>query len=275
MIDLHCHSHYSDGLLSPKALLERALQSGIKTLALTDHDTLEGVSELVREAQGKAIRIIPGIELSVRWKKYDLHILGLNVSVDSPDLVQLIDKQNLERINRGKAIGAALEGCGIDEAYQKAVALAGHERVGRAHYAQILLKENYVQETKAAFKRYLGKGKVAYVPSSWIDLSEAVATIVAAGGKAVVAHPLKYKLTRTKLHELMQDFKALGGEGIEVVSGAMLDQEMRQMSQLCHRFDLLASSGSDFHGDGMSRVNLGHQKLLPSDCKPIWRAWHT
>jgi len=197
------------------------------------------------------------------------------VAKQNPELIQVIGKQNLERINRGKAIGAALEACGIDEAHQKAVALAGHDRVGRAHYAQILLKENYVQEPKAAFKRYLGKGKVAYISSAWIDLSEAVAAIVAAGGKAVIAHPLKYKLTRTKLHELMQDFKALGGEGIEVVSGAMLDQEMQQMSQLCHRFDLLASSGSDFHGDGMSRVNLGRQKLLPTDCKPIWSTWHT
>ncbi|PJD93424.1 MAG: phosphatase [Legionella sp.] len=273
MIDLHCHSYYSDGLLSPAMLLERALLSDVKLLALTDHDTTNGVTELLQAAQGHDIRIISGIELSVCWKKYDIHILGLNLNIDDPTLKEVISRQSASRIARGKAIGEALERCNITDAYQKACDLAGHDRVGRLHFAQLLLREGYIQEPKAAFKRYLGKGKIAYVPSSWINLHEAVETIHAAGGQAVIAHPLKYGLTRTKLHELIHDFRAAGGKSIEVVSGDMMVEDIHKMSRLCYVFDLLASSGSDYHGDGISRVPLGRQKLLPNDCVPIWNAW--
>ncbi len=273
MIDLHCHSHYSDGLFSPAVLLERALKSGVSVLALTDHDTTEGVAELLQAAAGHDVRIISGIEFSVRWKKYDIHILGLNLNIDDPLLKEVIARQSESRISRGKAIGAALERCNIADAYQKACDLAGHDRVGRLHFAQLLLREGFVQEPKTAFKRYLSKGKIAYVPSSWINLQEAVEAIQTAGGQAVIAHPLKYGLTRMKLHELIHDFKAVGGEGIEVVSGDMMEQDIHKMSRLCDVFDLLASSGSDYHGEGRSRVPLGRQKSLPNECVPIWKTW--
>ncbi|MCX7119429.1 MAG: PHP domain-containing protein [Legionellales bacterium] len=273
MIDLHCHSNYSDGLLSPALLLARAKQAGISLLALTDHDTVAGVLALQQMEPDPTIRIIPGIELSAHWKKYDVHILGLNINVHAPELQAIIIEQQERRVLRAQAIGEALQRCGIADAYAKTCELAGDAKVGRAHYAQLLIKEGYVRDIKAAFKTYLGKGKVAYVPVTWINLKTAVQVIQAAGGQAVIAHPLKYKLTRTKLHEFLQEFKDLGGAGIEVVSGESMPDDIDKMSKLCEKFSLLASSGSDYHGEGLSRIALGRQKLLPNDCVPIWSAW--
>ncbi len=274
MIDLHCHSNYSDGLLSPALLFERAKQSGITLLALTDHDTISGVAALLQLPQDPAIQIIPGIELSVQWKKYDVHILGLNINIDDPGLLAIIETQQERRALRAQAIGDALQRCGIADAYAKARELAGAAQVGRAHYAQLLMRAGYVRDMKAAFKTYLGKGKVAYVPVNWINLGTAIQIIHAAGGQAVIAHPLKYKLTNTKLQEFIQEFKDLGGEGIEVVSGETPLEDMNKMVKFCKKFSLLASTGSDYHGEGLSRVGLGRQKLLPNDCVPIWSIWN-
>lgn len=273
MIDLHCHSTYSDGLLSPKQLFERALQAGVTTLALTDHDTVAGVSELQQAAMGHAMRIVPGIELSVQWKKYDIHVLGLNIHIHAERLQQIIVQQQNQRFQRAQAIGEALQRCGIKDTYAKACALAGHTQIGRAHFAQVLLQEGMARDIKSAFKTYLGKGKIAYVPAIWIKLPTAVAVIQDAGGQAVIAHPLKYGLTRTKLQELVQEFQTLGGAGVEVISGEIMDEDVDKMAKLCQKHALLASSGSDFHGEGLSRLGLGRQKALPKHCKPIWDSW--
>lgn len=273
MIDLHCHSTHSDGLLSPTALYARAQERGLHTLALTDHDTVAGVSELLQAAAGQDVRIIPGIELSVQWKKYDLHILGLNIDIHAEGLQDIIRQQQALRLERAQAIGEALHRCGIKDMYTKASELAGHTQIGRAHFAHILCKEGKARDMKDAFKTYLGRGKVAYIPASWINLSTAVATIQAANGQAVIAHPLKYGLTRTKLHELVQAFQALGGVGIEVVSGDIMDDDRDKLAKVCQKYALLASSGSDFHGDGLSRIGLGRQKSLPTHCTPIWHTW--
>lgn len=272
MIDLHCHSIYSDGLLSPTALLERAQQNGLTMLALTDHDTVAGVVEL-QKINDTSVQIIPGIELSVQWKKYDVHILGLNVDVNSLELQAVIVEQQERRVIRAQAIGEALQRCGLKDAYEKACELAGHTQIGRAHFAQLLLREGYVRDIKGAFTTYLGKNKIAYVPVTWINLSAAVQIIQAAKGQAVIAHPLKYKLTRTKLQEFITAFQDAGGAGIEVVSGDISYEDIEALSKLCTKFSLLASSGSDYHGDGYSRVGLGRQKALPEACIPIWTGW--
>ncbi len=162
---------------------------------------------------------------------------------------------------------------GVDEAYAKACEIAGHERVGRPHFAQVCVAENLVPDTRTAFKRFLAKGRPAYVPTPWISVTEAVAGIVQAGGQAVLAHPLKYLLTRTKLHELIAEFKAAGGVGLEVVSGETTVEQTQDMAGLCLRFQLLASTGSDYHGGVLSRIFLGGQRQLPVNCTPIWDQW--
>lgn len=274
MIDLHCHSYYSDGLLSPKELVARALDAQLTFLALTDHDTVDGLKELHAAAAEQPITIINGIELSVHWKKYDIHILGLGIDPTNESLEQLIQQQKTLRIARAQQIGAILKDVGVQDAYEKAHTLAGHERVGRPHFAAILVQEGKAPDIQGAFKRYLGRGKIAYVPSAWINLKKAVEGIVHAGGQAAIAHPLKYKLTRTKLHELIKDFKMVGGVGIEVISGETTPADAQAVALLCKKFDLLASSGSDYHGTGLSRVGLGRQMKLPAQCTPIWQMWN-
>ncbi len=273
MIDLHCHSYYSDGKLSPEELISRALQSNIQILALTDHDTVEGLNELHQAASSHPIKIINGIEFSTRWKKYDIHILGLNIDPNNPILKNLIKQQTESRINRAQLIAEKLKLCGINDAYEKACAIAGHGRIGRPHLAQVVINEGMAIDMQTAFKRYLARGKPAYVATPWISIPEAIEGIVAAKGEAIIAHPLKYKLTRTKLLELINEFKEAGGVGIEVVSGEMTSTQIKEMTGLCLRYQLLASTGSDFHGDALSRISLGRQAQLPLNCMPVWHQW--
>jgi len=273
MIDLHCHSYFSDGELSPSALLQKAFDMGVRVLALTDHDTIEGLLPLHEAALGKDITIINGIELSVRWKKHDIHIIGLNISLDDIGLKTLIALQNDRRIERAHQIATSLLACGIEDAYQKACEIAGHARVGRPHFAQVLINEGIVADMKSAFKRFLGAGRVAYAATAWISIEEAVAAIIDAKGDAVIAHPLKYSLTRSKLHELIKFFKSAGGVGMEVVSGEMTVADANELAGLCSRFELFASTGSDYHGDRLSRKGLGQQRELPVNCMPIWHQW--
>ena len=274
MIDLHCHSNFSDGELSPYALINKAIDSKVSVLALTDHDTTAGLTLLHDAVRDFEIKIINGIELSVRWKKYDIHIIGLNIIPDEPGLCAIIAKQNENRIARARQIANCLLGCGVDDAYHKACEIAGHERVGRPHFAQVLVDAGIVRDMQTAFKRFLGQGRAAYVPTAWVSIEDAVSGILQAGGQAVIAHPLKYALTRSKLHELIIEFKSVGGVGMEVVSGQMTAVQVNELAGLCNRFELLASTGSDYHGDTFSRTALGQQRQLPVTCTPIWQQWN-
>ncbi|MBL7480154.1 PHP domain-containing protein [Legionella bononiensis] len=273
MIDLHCHSYFSDGALSPEELVQKAQNHQIKCLSLTDHDTVAGYVALNQAALHTGIKIVNGIEFSTRWKKYDIHILGYQIN-HTNELNHLITHQNNSRVARAEQIGASLQLVGVDNAYEKACQLAGHKRVGRPHFAQILINEGKTRDMKSAFKQFLGRGKTAYIPTPWISIQEAVKGITDSGGQAVIAHPLKYGLTRSKLHELINEFKDAGGEGMEVVSGEMNVTQIKEMAATCLRFNLLASSGSDFHSDALSRINLGRQQQLPVNCTPIWQEWN-
>jgi 3',5'-nucleoside bisphosphate phosphatase len=275
MIDLHCHSFYSDGAHSPADLFDMAVEAGLQMMALTDHDTLAGLDDLHKAAgaSDKTIRIINGIELSARWKKHEVHILGLNVPLDGSDFNAVVESQAESRQKRALDISKKLEAIGLQDSYNKACKLAGHEHIGRPHFAKVLLEEGYTKDFQQGFNRYLGRGKIAYVPTSWVSLEEAVYAIKASGGQAVVAHPLKYSLTRTKVRELIEAFKDAGGDAVEVVSGAILSDQMQEVVRLCNQFELLASSGSDFHSTIMSTTQLGAQRDLPLNCTPIWTDW--
>lgn len=272
MIDLHCHTTFSDGALSPEELIQKAIHNQVHCLSLTDHDTVAGYPRLVEAAKGTSIQLINGIELSTRWKKYDIHILGYRIE-HTPHLFEVIERQNQSRIDRAMQIGEALKLAGVSDAYEKAAEIAGHQRVGRPHFARVLVNEGRAKDLQAAFKQFLVRGRVGYIPTPWISVPEAVEAINEAGGRAVIAHPLKYGLTRSKLHELINEFKDAGGVGMEVVSGEINVMQIREMAATCLRFGLLASSGSDFHQDTVSRVNLGRQKPLPENCTPIWHDW--
>lgn len=274
MIDLHCHSHFSDGQLSPHDLLDKAVEAGLTMMAMTDHDTVAGLPDWHEAGKDKGITLINGIEISTRWKKSDIHVLGLNINPDAALLLQLIEQQTISRRDRAMQISEKLQQVGVEGAFDKACAIAGHDRVGRPHLAQVLVNEGKANDLAMAFKRYLGRGKPAYVATPWASFDEAVAAIHAANGLAVLAHPMKYKLTRTKQHELIADFKAAGGDGLEVVSGETSVSEAQELAGLALRYGLLASSGSDFHGGALSRVFLGRQRQLPLNCTPVWHQWN-
>ena len=274
MIDLHCHSNFSDGTLSPHDLLHKALDANIRVLALTDHDTVEGLAPLHQAALGHPIQIINGIEFSTRWKKYDIHILGLDIDPMNEHVLALIKQQSESRTLRAEQIAEKMASLGVTNAYLRAMEIAGHPRVARPHFAKLFIEEKMAADMQTAFKRYLQRGKIAYVATPWISIPEAVAGIVAAKGMAVIAHPLKYQLTRTKLEKLITEFKEAGGAGMEIVSGEINNLQIQELAALCEHHQLYASSGSDYHGETISRVSLGRQRQLPLNCMPIWKQWN-
>lgn len=273
MIDFHCHSTHSDGNDSVAAIFQTALERGIQKLALTDHDTVAGLEELNALCANTSVQCINGIEFSTRWKKHDIHVVGLRIEPNHDDIDHCIRSQQNCRYERAKSIADILEKLGLQDCWLKTRAIAGHTHIARPHFAQLLVEEKWVRTIQQAFSQYLARGKPAYVPTNWMSVEEAINTISLAGGFAVLAHPLKYQLTRSKLCELIKHFKDSGGHALEVVSGDMQHNGIKEMAALCEHYHLHASSGSDYHGINRSRIGLGAQRPMPESCKPVWTLW--
>lgn len=271
--DLHTHTTASDGILRPDELVSRAKLHGVDLLAITDHDTLAGLPLAQEVAIANDIRLITGIELSCLWQGRGIHIVGLNVDLNNEKLLAGVEQQGVVREKRAHIIAERLEKAGISGSYEGAKAIAGEGEIGRPHFAQYLVQTGAVRSAEQAFKRYLGAGKAGDVKQDWPEISQAVAWIQAAGGRAVVAHPVKYKLTRTKLRELLTDFKACGGDALEVISGLQTPNITRDMGLLCRQFDLLASCGSDFHSPNAGWQALGGFGKLAPELTPVWHDW--
>ncbi|MDQ7089524.1 MAG: PHP domain-containing protein [Methylococcales bacterium] len=268
--DLHSHSTASDGALSPTELIIRAKAQAVTTLALTDHDTVSGIEEAMAVAKSMGINLMPGIELSTTWHKRCLHIVGLNINPHSTRLVEGIKNQQMIREKRAKAIGLKLEKKRITGAYEAVVKAANGGMITRSHFADFLLKENYVSRGQEAFDRYIGEGKPAYVATIWVELEEAIHWIKAAGGVAVIAHPLRYKMTATWMRRLLAEFKEIGGDGIEVITGRSSKDEIQLSYNYAKKFELAGSVGSDFHTPKNKWVELGRFSQLPEGIQPIW-----
>ncbi|MEE9356730.1 MAG: PHP domain-containing protein [Methylococcaceae bacterium] len=268
--DLHCHSNVSDGFLAPAEVVQRAANQGVKTLALTDHDTGQGIKQAQQAADQCAINLIPGIELSVSWSHHCFHIIGLNINPEYPPLVQGTNHLQTIRQERAEKIANKLQKKGIDGAFEAVKKIAGNGMITRTHFADFLVNNNYVSDQQAAFNRYLRKGKPAFVASQWTELEQAIDWIIQSGGIAIIAHPLRYNLTGSKLKKFIEAFKASGGSGIEVVTGRYNQGEINLVSQYAKKHDLLGSIGSDFHTPKQSWVELGKLAPLPSDITPVW-----
>jgi len=268
--DLHCHSTASDGSLPPNVLVEKALAQNIHTLALTDHDVTDGLAEAGLAARQGGLNFVPGIEISVTWRHQTIHIVGLHIDAGDVTLQSGLQKLRKFRDWRGEEIGRRLAKAGIAGAYAGASALAQGAILSRTHFAQFLVAEGYAKEMREVFKRYLVRNKPGHVPGQWASLEEAVNWITGSGGQAVIAHPARYKLTASKLRDLIRDFKGVGGVGFEVVSGTHSKDEIQTMARLANRFELLASSGSDYHGANNAYLELGRIPPLPESCTPIW-----
>jgi predicted metal-dependent phosphoesterase TrpH len=269
--DLHCHSTASDGALSPKEVVQRAKQQGVTSLALTDHDTINGQKEAAEAALSNNINYIPGIELSTTWENKCFHIVGLNIDPNNIALVTGIEKLQQLRTERAKKIALKLEKRRIPNAYESVIKAANGGMITRSHFADFLLSQHYVSTKQEAFDRYLGKGKTAFVSTIWADLPDAIDWINQSGGVAVVAHPLRYKLTASWLRRFLSSFKEMGGQGIEVVTGRSSPDEIRRAMQYANQNELYASVGSDFHTPDNKWVELGRLAPLPESIQPVWK----
>ncbi len=274
-IDLHAHSTASDGTLTPTALLEHAFAKGMKLFALTDHDDTSGLMEADIAARTLGIQLVNGVEISVTWHKQTIHIVGLNIDVHNANLQQGLSGLREFRRWRAREIADRLAKAGIPGAFEAASAQASGNSISRTHFAHFLIANGYAKNFKQVFKRYLVNGKPGYVSGNWAELAEAVDWIKQAGGQAVVAHPARYRMSLTKLNMLLEDFKAAGGEGLEVVSGSHTLDEVHKMAKLAGKYSLYGSSGSDYHGPENVYMEMDRLPAMPSDVVPIWHNWST
>lgn len=266
--DLHCHSTASDGVLSPTDVVNRAAQKGVNVLALTDHDTVSGISEAKKAACQQGITFINGVEISTLWENRAIHIVGLGFDETSEKLTALLTQQAVLRRQRAIEIGEKLAKVGVENAFEEAKKLATGE-VTRAHYARLLVQLGKVANENQAFKKYLSQGKSCYVKSQWCDIPTAIDIIHQSGGLAVLAHPLRYTMTTKWLKKLIADFKLWGGDALEVAGCGQTKEQRLLLARWAKENKLLSSVGSDFHFP-CGWIELGKSLQLPDDCLPIW-----
>ncbi len=273
-IDLHCHSTASDGLLKPEALVARAAANGVEILALTDHDGVSGLAEARAKAESEGVRFVDGVEISVTWEGTTVHIVGLQIDPEDPVLRSGLESIREGRATRAEKMGEALAAVGVPDSLAGAKTYAENPSlISRSHFARHLVKTGRARDVKSVFQRYLVKGKPGFVPHQWASLGDAVSWIRASGGIAVVAHPGRYNFSKPELHAFLAEFKDSGGAGIEVVTGSHSPEQYFEFARIAREFGLTASRGSDYHGKGESRADLGALPQLPDDLKPIWHDW--
>ncbi|MGI9276403.1 MAG: PHP domain-containing protein [Endozoicomonas sp.] len=290
--DLHCHTTASDGTLSPLQLYHRARDKGVEMLAITDHDSVEA-HRFLSSQKLDGPQLITGMELSTTWSGVEIHVVGLNFPLDHPDLSTVIETQNTARKNRsvhiaGKLVKQLKLPLSREALYQEIVELAlGRQKqnddgftlsetsiqTGRPHFAAWLTDKGYCKDANDAFNRYLGNRQLGNLRAFWPAMSQGVAWIRALGGSAVLAHPAKYKMTRTKLRALVKDFKIAGGHALEVTGSIQPPGQAESLAKLCLDFDLKASRGSDFHSPHNQWVEIGKLAPLPSGLTPVWDKW--
>lgn len=270
--DFHCHSTVSDGLLPPQEVAQRAAANGVDLWALTDHDDLDGLSIARETAEAAGMRFINGVEISIEWQGLPIHILGLGFDNQNPVLVEALDQLRIGRLERAKRMGDAFAAIGIHGVFEGALSFATNPSlVSRAHFARYLVSIGIAQDVPTVFQMYLRPGKPGYVDHRWASLEEAVGWIGAAGGVAVVAHPGRYKMSGGDMRRFLDQFKEMGGQGLEVTCGSHSPDNVMHFARLARHYAFHASRGSDFHGPAESYVDLGKLPPLPEDLKPVWR----
>lgn len=273
-IDLHCHSTISDGLLPPAEVAERAKANGVDIWALTDHDEVNGIPEARKTAAEVGLKYVPGVEISVTWAEQTVHIVGLHIDETNETLINGLTATRFGRERRAREIAEQLAVAGVPDAFQGALKFVSNpELISRTHFARYILELGLCADVAEVFRNYLTEGRPGYVPHRWATLQESVSWIRGAGGIAVIAHPGRYKYSDLAFAALFDEFKQLGGVAIEVVTGSHTVDQYSQYAKVANQYGFLASRGSDFHGPGESRVELGALPPLPDTVKPIWHDW--
>lgn len=274
-IDLHSHTTASDGHFTPSELVARAIGFDVKVLAITDHDTTDGLEDAqlyIDSLDGEPIKLIPGIEISTVWQNKDIHIVGLNIDKNHPEMVAFIEIQKKRRYERAQLIAARLEKVTREGVLAEVELLADGASITRAHFAKWLVENGYVKNLQQVFKKYLKRGKTGYVPPNWGTMEEAISIIHKAGGTAILAHPGSYDLTAKWIKRLLAAFVVAGGEAMEVAQPQQGMQERRNLADYAIQYKLLASQGSDFHFPS-AWLELGRNLWLPSGVEPVWKDW--
>ena len=268
--DLHNHSYFSDGFLSPREIVRLASDANCDLFALTDHDSTNGIVEAKSEADKLGINLINGVEISAFWRNSAIHIVGLGIDIDNDELQTGLEFNQTLRKERAKKIALGLWRSGIKDALEKAQMSSGGHMLTRTHFAQMLIQEGYCKDMKSVFRRYLSGRKPGGVRVEWKDFNEVIKWIQSAGGKALIAHPFRYRMTHTKIKKMLNDFKEANGDGFEVVNANSSYEEISLGGQWSNDYDLLASIGSDFHGWPNQRVKIGNLADLPNNSRAIW-----
>ncbi len=273
-VDLHCHSTASDGALAPAVLVARAFEKGVRVLALTDHDTLEGLDEARSAATALGMQLVNGVELSCTWGGATIHVLGYGFDVNAVPLVEAIAKLHDGRWLRSEEISRKLALKGMPGALEGARAI--QQELGdsgnapaRPHFADWMVREGFVKDRAEAFRKWLGAGKLGDVKQHWPTLEDTVETLRAAKAWVSLAHPWHYDFTRSKRRRLISDYIQAGGHAIEVVNGHQPAEQVGSLAILAREFGLLVSAGSDFHGPG-GWSEIGEYRPLPEDLPPLW-----
>lgn len=273
IIDFHSHSNASDGALDPIDLLQRARRQGISHFAITDHDTVAGylqARDYYRDSDCE-MRLISGVELSCQWSGAGIHVVGLNMNVEHPALVAGLQTLQEARRLRSEKIAERLQRLGFEGALDGARAEAGDSLLGRPHFARWMVKSGMVRDMNQAFDKYLGQGKPGDVKAYWPPLASVCDWIVSSGGVAVLAHPLKYRFTRSKLRRLVTAFRDSGGSAVEVLSGRQTSEQVANLKALAREFELHMSAGSDFHKEAEYGADLGVDITRLGAADGVWQ----
>ncbi|MES2771439.1 MAG: 3',5'-nucleoside bisphosphate phosphatase [Pseudomonadota bacterium] len=269
--DLHCHSTASDGLLSAPEVVRRASQNGVNMLALTDHDNLAGLPQARLVAAEEGLRFINGVEISIEWSGQQIHLLGFAFDAEDSTLNTGLNAICAGRVARAERIAKELDKIGIADSFAGAMRYAKNPNlISRAHFARYLVEIGVCKDVRSVFDKYLIPNRPGYVAHRWPTLSEACGWILGAGGVAAVAHPGRYALSAPNMRRFLSEFKDLGGQAIEVVSGSHSPEKVVLFTRLAKQYNFLASRGSDFHGVGESYTDLGKLAPLPDGLQPVW-----
>lgn len=279
-VDLHTHSNISDGTFSPELLVQAALEKGIHTLALTDHDSMDGLPLAEIVAKNQPIQIISGVEISSQWsrpstqKSYGVHIVALNMQNPEP-LTQLLSVQKKIRAERAKQICDLLTPLIHVDIYEDVLAKVDHEpdRITRTHIAKTLVEKGIVARPQQAFDKYIKEGKKAYVKFDGLGLAETIDVIHQSEGFAVLAHPTRYDLSATNVRYLIELFATHGGDAIELPPAIEPASTRQMVDRMIEQFNLKVSVGSDFHGDNMPWIKLGNIPKVKEGQVGIWESF--
>jgi 3',5'-nucleoside bisphosphate phosphatase len=270
LIDLHTHSHHSDGTVSPTELVRLAAARKVQVLALTDHDTVAGLPEAQGAADAAGMAFVNGVELTAGWRGQEIHVVGLGMNPQHDELTTHLAQVVQLRRERVRAIGERLRrSTAFRDVDPVATVLTAPAVPTRMHVARAIVALGVAETTQKAFDRWLARGCKGYVPQEWPPLDQAVAVIRAAGGHAVLAHPHRYKVSSGARDNLCRDFKDCGGAALEVSLAATSPDDAARLAQLARRHALAGSAGSDFHEPGLPWRPLGRFAKLPEGVEPL------